>query len=71
MTPGAHQPGKDRDRQRSTWLKEDEKGWGTDPDCAPVVIGRRGRGARVEDDEFDTPDERPGIQDERRRHRGR
>ncbi|GAA2217878.1 hypothetical protein ACFY2R_20345 [Micromonospora olivasterospora] len=69
--PGGGQPGKDRDRQRSTWLKEDEKVWGTDPDCAPAVIGRRGRGARVEDDEFDTPDERPGVQDERRRYRGR
>ncbi|MFG1954691.1 hypothetical protein [Micromonospora sp. NPDC048830] len=68
---GAPHQGKDRDRQRSTWLKEDEKVWGTDPDCAPAVIGRRGRGTRVEDDEFDTPDERPGTQDERRRYRGR
>ncbi|RGC65334.1 hypothetical protein C5N14_29255 [Micromonospora sp. MW-13] len=69
---GAPQPGKDRDRQRSTWLKEDEKVWGTDPDCAPAVIGRRGRDTRVEDDEFGMPvDERPGSQDERRRYRGR
>ncbi|WP_431906666.1 hypothetical protein [Micromonospora carbonacea] len=75
MMPGMgglpHQ-GQDRDRQRSTWLKEDEKVWGTDPDCAPAVIGRRGRDARVEEDEFGMPvDERPGSQDERRRYRGR
>jgi len=69
--PGGGQHRQDRDRQRSTWLKEDEKVWGTDPDCAPAVIGRRGRGVRVEDDEFDTADEGPGIQDERRRYRGR
>ncbi|MER7471462.1 hypothetical protein [Micromonospora sp. NPDC000018] len=69
---GAPQQGQDRDRQRSTWLKEDEKVWGTDPDCAPAVIGRRGRDTRVEDDEFGMPvDERPGSQDERRRYRGR
>ncbi|MEH1016721.1 hypothetical protein V6U90_26930, partial [Micromonospora sp. CPCC 206060] len=68
---GGGQPGQDRDRQRSTWLKEDEKVWGTDPDCAPAVIGRRGRDTRVEDDEFDTPDERLGTPDERRRYRGR
>ncbi|MEV5764334.1 hypothetical protein AB0L34_07150 [Micromonospora sp. NPDC052213] len=69
---GAPQQGQDRDRQRSTWLKEDEKVWGTDPDCAPAVIGRRGRDTRVEEDEFGMPiDERPGSQDERRRYRGR
>ncbi|MFF3855677.1 hypothetical protein ACFYWL_21495, partial [Micromonospora sp. NPDC002575] len=69
---GAPHQGQDRDRQRSTWLKEDEKVWGTDPDCAPAVIGRRGRDARVEEDEFGMPvDERPGSQDERRRYRGR
>ncbi|SCL29335.1 hypothetical protein GA0074692_2707 [Micromonospora pallida] len=69
---GAPQQGQDRDRQRSTWLKEDEKVWGTDPDCAPAVIGRRGRDTRVEDDEFGMPvDDRPGSQDERRRYRGR
>ncbi|MFG3420828.1 hypothetical protein [Micromonospora sp. NPDC048063] len=69
---GAPQQGQDRDRQRSTWLKEDDKVWGTDPDCAPAVIGRRGRDTRVEDDEFGMPvDERPGSQDERRRYRGR
>ncbi|MEU5941630.1 hypothetical protein ABZ807_21140 [Micromonospora sp. NPDC047548] len=72
MFGGTGQPNRDRDRQRSTWLKEDEKVWGTDPDCAPAVIGRRGRNRRVEDDEYDTPaDERPGSQDERRPYRGR
>ena len=41
--PG-HGPGgggsENKDRERSTWLTEDEGVWGTDPDCAPAVIGR-------------------------------
>lgn len=62
----------DRERQRNTWLKEDEKVWGTDPECAPAVIGRRGRKGRVEDDEYPTTgDERTSTQDERRPYRGR
>ncbi|MEV0809434.1 hypothetical protein [Micromonospora sp. NPDC050200] len=35
--PNANQ---DKDRERSTWLVEDEDVWGTDPTCAPAVIGR-------------------------------
>jgi hypothetical protein len=29
-----------QDRERSTWLAEDEDVWGTDPDAVPAVIGR-------------------------------
>jgi hypothetical protein len=64
--------GQDRDRSRNTWLQEDEEVWGTDPDCAPAVIGKRGKPSQTErsddrpDPGFDRPDE-----DERRRHRGR
>ncbi|NMO55376.1 hypothetical protein HH310_29860 [Actinoplanes sp. TBRC 11911] len=31
---------KDKDRERTTWLAEEEEVWGTDPDLAPSVIGR-------------------------------
>ncbi|GAB2922096.1 hypothetical protein GCM10027280_06650 [Micromonospora polyrhachis] len=72
---GGHRSGQDRDRQRTTWLKEDEKVWGTDPDCAPAVVGRRGRKTRSDDDgydDYDKPvDERTGTQDERRPYWGR
>jgi hypothetical protein len=30
----------ERERERSTWLVEDSDAWGTDPDCAPAVVGR-------------------------------
>ncbi|WP_320065630.1 hypothetical protein [Micromonospora sp. RTGN7] len=63
---------RERDRERSTWLKEDEEVWGTDPECAPAVIGRQGRGSRVEEDEYPTSgDERIVTQEERRQYRGR
>ncbi len=39
--PGA---GGDKERERTTWLVEDEEVWGTDPDLAPSVIGRGGGG---------------------------
>jgi hypothetical protein len=61
----------DRDRQRNTWLKEDEKVWGTDPECAPAVIGRRGKSSRVEDEDEYTPQTERPTQDERRPYRGR
>ncbi|WP_161684386.1 hypothetical protein [Micromonospora rubida] len=62
----------DRERQRNTWLKEDERVWGTDPECAPAVIGRRGKPNRGEDDEYPTSgDVRNPTQDERRPYRGR
>ncbi|MGH3712639.1 MAG: hypothetical protein ACRDT4_04150 [Micromonosporaceae bacterium] len=33
--------GRDKERERSTWLTEDSDVWGTDPaDCAPAVVGR-------------------------------
>jgi hypothetical protein len=30
----------DKERERTTWLAEEEEVWGTDPDVAPSVIGR-------------------------------
>ena len=30
----------DKERERSTWLTEEEDVWGVDPDCSPAVIGR-------------------------------
>jgi hypothetical protein len=33
------------ERQRNTWLAEDEEVWGTDPEAPPGVIGRRRRSA--------------------------
>jgi hypothetical protein len=72
MMGGAGQSKQDRERQRNTWLKEDEKVWGTDPACAPAVVGRRGKTAWVEEDEYPTStDERSTTQDERRPYRGR
>ncbi|WP_327000715.1 hypothetical protein OHA72_37070 [Dactylosporangium sp. NBC_01737] len=32
--------GQSKERERTTWLAEDEDVWGTDPDCTPAVIGR-------------------------------
>ncbi len=29
-----------KERERKTWLEEDEDTWGTDPDCSVAVIGR-------------------------------
>ncbi|GAB3156677.1 hypothetical protein GCM10027290_54910 [Micromonospora sonneratiae] len=70
MHGGGHQPRQEPDRQRTTWLKEDEKVWGTDPDCAPAVVGRRGSKTRVGDDDYDeydkSVDERTGTQDDHR-----
>jgi hypothetical protein len=72
MMGGGAGPSKQDERQRNTWLKEDEEVWGTDPACAPAVVGRRGRTTRVEDDEYPTfADERSTTQDERRLYRGR
>ncbi|MER7859248.1 hypothetical protein ABTX61_09105 [Amycolatopsis japonica] len=34
------------DRERDTWLAEDEETWGTDPTVAPGVLGRRKRTSR-------------------------
>ncbi|MGW4462616.1 hypothetical protein [Micromonospora sp. NPDC004704] len=32
--------GDNKERERTTWLAEEEEVWGTDPDCAPAVVGR-------------------------------
>ncbi|WP_051797186.1 hypothetical protein [Catenuloplanes japonicus] len=32
--------GDDKERERKTWLEEEEEVWGTDPDVAPAVVGR-------------------------------
>ncbi|MFK3979268.1 WXG100 family type VII secretion target [Micromonospora sp. NPDC050397] len=37
-SPGNGDNGKER--ERTTWLAEEEEVWGTDPDCAPAVVGR-------------------------------
>jgi hypothetical protein len=30
----------DKERERATWLAEDDEVWGTDPECSPAVVGR-------------------------------
>jgi hypothetical protein len=40
MGGGGGGGGNEKSRERNTWLTEDEDVWGTDPDCAPAVIGR-------------------------------
>ncbi|GAA2792972.1 hypothetical protein [Crossiella cryophila] len=43
--PGAGAPDQNKgERDRSTWLAEDEETWGTDPKLMPAVLGRRRRG---------------------------
>ncbi|MGI5520031.1 hypothetical protein ACQEUX_03665 [Micromonospora sp. CA-259024] len=37
---GAGGQQQEKDRERKTWLAEEEEVWGTDPDVAPSVIGR-------------------------------
>jgi hypothetical protein len=37
---GANSGQNERDRERTTWLAEEEDVWGTDPDVAVAVIGR-------------------------------
>ena len=53
MGAGAGQ--QEKERERTTWLAEDEDVWGTDPDVAPAVVGR---------DEI--PDVEPGDRSARR-----
>lgn len=44
---GAGGAGQDKgERERETWLAEDEETWGTDPTVAPGVLGRRRRRTR-------------------------
>lgn len=40
-----------QDRERTTWLAEDERVWGTDPDVAPAVLGRGKRKRKATDEE--------------------
>jgi hypothetical protein len=40
MGGGAGAQGNEKERERTTWLAEDEEVWGTDPDCVPAVVGR-------------------------------
>ena len=40
MGMGGNQNG---ERERTTWVAEDEEVWGTEPDLAPAVLGRSGR----------------------------
>ena len=42
--------GDQRERERTTWLAEEEDVWGTDPDVVPAVIGRDDTEEYVEDD---------------------
>jgi hypothetical protein len=37
---GGQQQGQNGERERTTWLAEDEDVWGTDPDVGPAVLGR-------------------------------
>jgi hypothetical protein len=37
---GGGQSNQDKERERTTWLAEEEEVWGTDPDVAPAVVGR-------------------------------
>ncbi len=37
---GGQQGQSGQERERTTWLAEDEDTWGTEPDAVPTVIGR-------------------------------
>jgi hypothetical protein len=38
--PGGQNQNNEKERERTTWLAEEEEVWGTDPECAPAVVGR-------------------------------
>ncbi len=65
--PGA---GGDKERERTTWLVEDEEVWGTDPDMAPSVIGRGG-GGDAPDRTHHAPNDGTFVQPERQQTRRR
>ncbi len=52
MMGGAGQ--QQQERERTTWLSEDEDVWGTDPQIGPAVLGRD---LLADDEEFDSYDE--------------
>lgn len=62
MGGGGMGGGQGKDRERNTWLTEDEDVWGTDPDCAPAVIGRGHSQTNETEPEFEpeVQPERPG-----------
>ncbi|MFI6078703.1 hypothetical protein ACIA5C_45020 [Actinoplanes sp. NPDC051343] len=42
--------GQEKERERTTWLAEEEEVWGTDPDVTPAVIGRDEADAEEQED---------------------
>jgi hypothetical protein len=65
MGGGAGGGQQEKDRERTTWLAEEEDVWGTDPGVAPSVIGRDDIVEEVDDDRVypalpQTP-ESPGV----------
>jgi hypothetical protein len=64
-------PGQGRERQRNTWLTEEEKVWGTDPECAPAVVGRGDGPATGEPEHPGVPVIAPPTPDRSRTRRGR
>lgn len=62
--------GQGQERERSTWLAEDEDVWGTDPEVGPRVLGRDQAGDE-EPEEYDGHPERPAGKRPIRRLPGR
>ncbi|GIF25617.1 hypothetical protein BJ973_003895 [Actinoplanes tereljensis] len=52
--------GKEDERERSTWLAEDEEIWGTDPDVSPAVVGREAVQPQQQQRPGAQPQQRPG-----------
>ncbi|KJE19671.1 hypothetical protein FF36_06039 [Frankia torreyi] len=67
---GGGQGQQPKERQRNTWLTEDEDVWGTEPECAPAVVGRGDGPADGEPDRPASPVLVPPTPD-RRTRRGR
>ncbi|WP_261562287.1 hypothetical protein, partial [Frankia tisae] len=63
--------GQSKERQRNTWLTEDEEVWGTDPECAPAVVGRADGPASSEPDVTQGPVVVPSPPTRDRTRRGR
>ncbi|WP_256790242.1 hypothetical protein [Frankia sp. AvcI1] len=68
---GGGQGQQPKERQRNTWLTEDEEVWGTDPECAPAVVGRGDSPADAESDRPAGPTPVPPTPDRSRTRRGR
>jgi hypothetical protein len=62
---GSQAGNQEQERERSTWLAEDEDVWGTDPDVGPHVIGRD-FGMDDEPEDYDVFAERSDRQEPRR-----